>query len=163
MVWERFTRIPIIADNISGDRFFEISSNLKVLNDNEVPKEVKEQDRFWKVRSMLNKIRERCLKQKRQKILSIEQIIPFHGQVSMRQYLRGKPNLVGIKIFVKCSSYGLLLDFIFYEGKKTAVKSPEDTSLLDLEGKVVLKLSDALFNFQPRPYIWTGILHQNGS
>ncbi|GBL80673.1 hypothetical protein AVEN_225327-1 [Araneus ventricosus] len=37
MVWERFTRIPVIADNIARDRFFfQIRSNLKVINDNDV-------------------------------------------------------------------------------------------------------------------------------
>nr|XP_015910855.3 piggyBac transposable element-derived protein 3 [Parasteatoda tepidariorum] len=95
---------------------------------------------------MLNKVRQRCLKQKRPQIVSIdEQIIPFHGQVSMRQYVRGKPNPVGIKVFVMCTSYGLPLDFIFYEGKGTDVSSPEDTSFMDLGGKIVLKLSDSLF------------------
>ncbi|XP_035225276.1 uncharacterized protein LOC118197834 [Stegodyphus dumicola] len=157
MIWERSTRFSIIADNISRDRFFQIRNNLKVLNDNDVAKEIKEKDKFWKVRTMLNKIRERCLKQKRPKIVSIdEQIIPFHGQVSMRQVCQRKPNPVGIKVFVMCSSYGLPLDFIFYEGKGTDVTSPEDTSFLDLGGKVVLKLSDSLF-----PGSWTGISLQN--
>ncbi|GFR04500.1 DDE_Tnp_1_7 domain-containing protein [Trichonephila clavata] len=44
-----------------------------------------------------------------------------------------------------CSSDGLPLDFIFYEGKGTDVTSLEDTRFLDLGGKVFLKLSDSLF------------------
>ncbi|GBM29756.1 PiggyBac transposable element-derived protein 1 [Araneus ventricosus] len=62
----------------------------------------------------------------------------------MRQYVKGKPNPVGLKVFVMCTTYGLPLDFIFYEGKGTDVQSPEDTSDLDLGGKIALKLSDSL-------------------
>ncbi|GBN03032.1 hypothetical protein AVEN_181052-1 [Araneus ventricosus] len=145
MVWERFTRIPVIADNIARDRFFQIRSNLKVINDNDVSDDSKKSDKFWKVRPLLSKIRERCLQQERPRIVSIdEQIIPFHGQISMRQYVKGKPNPVGLKVFVMCTTYGLPLDFIFYEGKGTDVQSPEDTRDLDLGGKIALKLSDSL-------------------
>ncbi|GBM48056.1 hypothetical protein AVEN_34382-1 [Araneus ventricosus] len=145
MVWKRFTRIPVIADNIARDRFFQIRSNLKVINDNDVSDDSKKSDKFWKVRPLLSKIWERCLQQERPRIVSIdEQIIPFHGQISMRQYVKGKPNPVGLKVFVMCTTYGLPLDFIFYEGKGTDVQSPEDTSDLDLGGKIALKLSDSL-------------------
>ncbi|GBN92838.1 hypothetical protein AVEN_167886-1 [Araneus ventricosus] len=65
MVWERFTRIPVIADNIARDRFFQIRSNLKVINDNDVSDDSKKSDKFWKVRPLLSKIRERCLQQDR--------------------------------------------------------------------------------------------------
>ncbi|GBL80675.1 hypothetical protein AVEN_225328-1 [Araneus ventricosus] len=62
----------------------------------------------------------------------------------MRQYVKGKPNPVGLKVFVMCTTYGLPLDFIFYEGKGTDVESLADTSDLDLGGKIALKLSDSL-------------------
>ncbi|GBM80019.1 hypothetical protein AVEN_202533-1, partial [Araneus ventricosus] len=50
----------------------------------------------------------------------------------MRQYVKGKPNPVGLKVFVMCTTYGLPLDFMFYEGKGTDVQSPEGTTDLDL-------------------------------
>lgn len=41
MVWERSTRVPIIADNITRDRYFQIRNNLKILNDADVSNEDK--------------------------------------------------------------------------------------------------------------------------
>lgn len=60
-----------------------------------------------------------------------EQVIAFQGQVSMRQYIRGKPNSVGLNVFVMSTSYGLPFDF--YEWKGTDVTSPEDISFLDVK------------------------------
>lgn len=58
----------------------------------------------------------------------------------MYQYVKGKPNPVGLKVFIMCTTFGLRLDFIFYKGKRTNVESPEDTSNLDFGGKIALKL-----------------------
>ncbi|KAJ4445988.1 hypothetical protein ANN_12674 [Periplaneta americana] len=50
--WDRRTRFPLIADNISRDRFYTLRNSLKIVDDNAVS-DLKKEDRFWKVRPML--------------------------------------------------------------------------------------------------------------
>jgi hypothetical protein len=147
MCWEGKTRYPMIADNISRDRFYLIRNSLKLADDNDVSEEMKNSNAFWKVEPMLDLIRQACLENPRPKNVSIdEQMIPFHGHVRMRQYIRGKPNPVGLKVFVSATTCGLPLDFCLYEGKGAQISAekipmPEK---LDIGWRVVLKLSDTL-------------------
>nr|CAH7729435.1 unnamed protein product [Callosobruchus chinensis]CAH7729437.1 unnamed protein product [Callosobruchus chinensis] len=75
-----------------------------------------------------------------------EQMIPFNGHVLMRQFVRGKPNPVGLKNFVVTTSTGIPLDFYLYEGKGSSVESVLMTTpeKLDVGGRMVLKLTDTL-------------------
>nr|CAH7718927.1 unnamed protein product [Callosobruchus chinensis] len=75
-----------------------------------------------------------------------EQMIPFNGHVLMRQFVRGKPNPVGLKNFVMTTSTGIPLDFYLYEGKGSSVESVLMTTpeKLDVGGRMVLKLTDTL-------------------
>lgn len=147
MCWEQRTRYPLVADNISRDRFYSLRSSLKVVDDDAVSDNEKSTDRYWKVRPLLSMIRKACLQHPRPDIVCIdEQMVPFHGQVRMKQYVRGKPQPVGLKNFVMATSSGLPLDFYMYEGGQRPISSemmpmPEK---LDIGGKVVLKLSDTL-------------------
>ena len=147
MFWRSDTRVPIVSDNISRNRFFALRTRLKLVDDDSVSKEAREIDRFWKVRPMLDQIQKGCLQNERTPNVSIdEQMIPFHGKVLMRQFVRGKPNPVGLKNFVMTSPTGIPLDFHMYEGKgrsteSSLVHTPEK---LDVGGRVVLKLTDSL-------------------
>lgn len=146
MCWDRRTRFPLIADNISRDRFYTLRNSLKIVDDNAVS-DLKKEDRFWKVRPMLARVRNACLENPRPKEISIdEQMIPFHGQVRMKQFVRGKPQPVGLKNFVMTTTSGLPLDFLMYEGKGKEIvsgKAPVPEKL-DVGGRVVLKLCDSL-------------------
>lgn len=58
---------------------------------------------------------------------SIEKMVPFKGKFSkIKQYMKGKPNKWGFKIWDRCGSNGLLHDFDVYSGKDTqsGEKSP---------------------------------------
>lgn len=113
--WGQETRMPLISDNISRNRFFKLRSRLKVVDDNAVSEEIRKIDKFWKVRPIINKIQRACYETERPKEISIdEQMVPFYGQVQMRQYIRGKPNPVGIKIFVMATKNGIPLDISPY-------------------------------------------------
>ncbi|KAG5899215.1 hypothetical protein JTB14_034473 [Gonioctena quinquepunctata] len=64
----------------------------------------------------------------------------------MRQFVRGKPNPVGLKNFDMITPKGVPLDFYLYEGKGSSVdsclvKMPEK---LDVGGRMVLKLTETL-------------------
>lgn len=147
MNWARRTRIPIVADNISRNKYFLIRANLKVVDDNSVTQNARRLDKFWKVRPLLAQVLDGCRKNVRPPIVSIdEQMIPFHGSVAMKQFVRGKPHPVGLKNFVMCTPGGLPLDFFIYEGKDTEGISclfPLPTNL-DIGGKVITKLADTL-------------------
>lgn len=102
-----------------------------------VSAEEKSHDRFEKVRLLLDSV---------QILRDIdEQMIPFAGQVIMKKFVHGKPNPVGLKNFVMTTPTGIPWDIYLYEGKGTSVKSSLAASeMLDVGGKMVLKLTDTL-------------------
>lgn len=79
-------------------RFFGIRSHFHVINNMDTP--TNNHNKFIKVRPLYNRIKKACLKLPTEKYLSVdEQIVPFKGHLSVKQYIRGKPNPWGIKFF----------------------------------------------------------------
>ncbi|KAG5873629.1 hypothetical protein JTB14_003059 [Gonioctena quinquepunctata] len=147
MYWARNTRVPIISDNISRNRYFQLQSRLKLVEDQKISKEERNLDKFWKIRPMLDRVPKGCRNNERTRYVSIdEQMIPFRGQVEMRQFVRGKPNPVGSKNFVMTTPKGVSLDFHLYEGKGSSVDSclVKMPKKLDVGGRMVLKLTETL-------------------
>ena len=145
MYWMRKTKFEAISDAISRDRFFKIRSCLKVVSDADVPDEVKAGDRLWKLRPLLDCIREGCVRLPRPKEVSIdEQMIPFSGKSSLKQFMPGKPNPEGLKNFVAATSDGLILDFEIYQGKRLCTRSDPDGKEWYLGESVVMRLIETL-------------------
>ena len=145
MFWASVTRVPRIADTMSRNRYFKLRSNIKVVNDVDVSEEDRKADRLWKVRPLLNAVREGCLQQKRETKVSIdEQMIPFSGTSQLKQYVPNKPNPVGLKNFVLANPNGLVLDFRIYAGKETFSDISTDNDKLGLGGKVVVCLTQSM-------------------
>ncbi|KAL1447210.1 hypothetical protein MTO96_044349 [Rhipicephalus appendiculatus] len=91
--------------------------------------------------------RDQCLKLEVLEHTSIdEQMVPFSGRVPAKQVIKSKPNPVGVKIFVRCSSDGLAHDFEVYQGKGTGID--REYSYLGLGGCVVMRLADTLPHLQ---------------
>ena len=121
LYWARETRVAAVADVFTRSRFHQLRSRMKIVVDEEVPQDARQVDRLWKVRPLLEAIRQGCLKIERPVEVSIdEQMIPFTGKTVLKQFVPGKPNPEGLKNFVLASSDGMVLDFEVYQGKKLA-------------------------------------------
>lgn len=46
-------------------------------------------------------------------------MVPFKGQLNIKQYVKNKPKKWGIKIFVLAGQSGLVYDFLIYQGSTT--------------------------------------------
>lgn len=134
MYWARKPRVAQIADHITRDMFFQIRSNLTTRNYLYVTEDEKNTNKFWKIAPVIDSVRRGCLENPRCQDVSMdEQMIPFHGQTRMRQYVRGKPNPVGLKNFVATAPDGLPLDFFLYQGKGDTVLEVDPNCIWTLE------------------------------
>lgn len=139
MYWEQKSRISIIADNMSRNRFFELRSNFHIMDNNTVPTNNK--DRFVKVRPIYNVLKRRCNELAIEKNVCVdEQMVPFKGKLSVKQYMRGKPNPWGIKLYLLCGESGLVYDFLLYQGSTTELNENIQKKF-GLGGAVILKLT----------------------
>jgi hypothetical protein len=88
---------------------------LHIVNNLERPSDCK--DKFYKARPLLDCIRSRCQQLSVEQNVAIdEQMIPFKGKHSLKQYLPSKPYPWAFKNFVLCGKSGLPYDFIMYQG-----------------------------------------------
>lgn len=144
MYWETKWRVPIIADNMSRNRFTVLRASIKVVSDEGITEEIRKKDKLWKVRPLIERIQQGCRLQGKEKRLSIgEMVIPFRGSCGIKQYCPGKLNPVGLKAFVLANPNGLILDFHIYQGNTTFPELLE-ASEFSLGEKAVLSLSNSL-------------------
>ncbi|XP_065292667.1 piggyBac transposable element-derived protein 3-like [Dermacentor albipictus] len=110
-------KVPLISETMTEKRFFKLRNNLHIVPEDS---DFHSEDRLWKVRPFLELIRKRCLELAVEEECSIdEQMIPFKGQLSIKQYVKGKPSPWGIKVFALCGRSGSLYDFAVYQGENT--------------------------------------------
>lgn len=110
-------KVPLISETMTEKRFFKLRNNLHIVAKDS---DFQSEDRLWKVRPLLELIPKRCLELAVEQECSIdEQMIPFKGQPSIMQYVKGKISPWGIKVFALCGRSGLLYDFAVYQGENT--------------------------------------------
>ena len=109
MHWEAGMDIGIFRNTMSRDRFFQLWSHLHLVNNLEKPAE--NNDVFFKVRSLYDAIHRRCLELPLEEKLCVDdQLVPFRGSLSVRQYVKGKPHPWGVKVYFLCGKSGMAFD-----------------------------------------------------
>ena len=128
---------------MSRNRFQAQLTNIHFVNNEEVT-DADKSDKLWKLRPILDMLRNQCLKIIPDEHQSVDEIIvTYKGRYSqIRQYIKGKPNLWGFKIWGRCSISGLLHDFDVYQGK-SGQRSKYD---LGVGGDIVLQLCETGYN-----------------
>lgn len=139
MYYRRGLRVPTVTV-IPRDRMFKLRNYLHFVDNLRVSNEEKEINKLWKVQPILDAVRRKCLSLPLTRHLSVdEQMIPFTGNTSLLQFVKGKPNPVGLKNFVLATPGGLVLDFFIYQGAKTWPDG-KPCENLGVGGSVVAKL-----------------------
>lgn len=139
MYWEHDFEINAVCNNMTRDRFFAIRTNFHVIDNEKIPKN--NNDKFVKVRPLYDIMKKKCnLLNIERNICIDEQIIPFKGQLSVKQFSRGKPYPWGIKVFLLCGESGIVYDLLLYQGSTTEL-NPESLKSLGLGASVVLHLT----------------------
>ena len=135
--WQPHLKIPLVSDNMTVNRFFQLRQNLHFVNIEQKPDN---NDRFWKIRPLYETIRTRCLSLPLETDLCIdEQMIPFKGSLNVKQYIKNKPTKWGVKLFALCGRSGTLYVFILYQGSTTELIHGH-SEIFGLGGAVVTKL-----------------------
>ena len=70
-----------------------------------------------------------------------EQLVPFKGQLYMKQYIPSKPHKWGFKVFALCDTARIQYDFEVYTGKVFPVSGEPD---LGPSSNIVLQLAKTI-------------------
>lgn len=144
MYWNATLKVNVFLENMARDRFFELRTNLHLVDNLQRPPDNK--DKFYKVRPIYTAIRKQCNQiQIEESVCVDEGMIPFTGKFSAKQYVKGKPNPWGIKMFMLCGKSGIVHDFILYQGATTELNAT-CYKKFGLGPAVVLELSKQLSN-----------------
>ena len=131
--WMQNTRVQSISSVMSRDRFLQIKNNLHVVdNSNQPNSKDPDFDRAFKVRPLLNIVKENFRRiPKEEKLSADEQIIPFKGRSIMKQYMPQKPNRWGYKMFLLAgANSGICYDYIFFTSKSDKTEYGFCTSII---------------------------------
>lgn len=121
-------------------RFEQIRRNLHFVDN-----AYSDEDRYYKIRPFIEKIRRNCLATEEETKFSIDEMtIPYKGTKAgnRRQYNPMKPNKWGFKNVVRAGASGIVYDFILYGSDDTFryINFSEEEKQMTLGAKLVLAL-----------------------
>jgi len=137
--WEPKFAVPLILENMISNRFSKLRNNLHFIID----KDPNTNDRFWKVRPLYEAIRKYCASLQLESTFSVdEQMVPFKGQLNVKQFIKNKLTKWGVKLFCLCGMSGMIYDFIIYQGSTTEIRS--EHSQFGQSASLVMQLSEKI-------------------
>ncbi|KAL3214886.1 hypothetical protein MRX96_006977 [Rhipicephalus microplus] len=140
MYWSQRFPVSQVADTMTRDRWEEIKQSLHFSDNQEAPDQNDpERDRLYKVRPLLDHLVAKCHEiPKSQKLCVDEQLVPFKGRSSLKQYLPNKPKKWGYKLFLLCDERGIMSNFEVYTGKILPQQGFPD---IGAGGNIVLRMA----------------------
>lgn len=102
----------------------------------------KDFDELFKVRPLLDHLKQKFNDIPMSQMLCVgEQLIPIKRMPLLKQYIPGKPQKHGYKVFLLCDSNGIAHDFELYTGHNSP---PDDCSDLGASSNAVMKLASTI-------------------
>jgi len=136
MYWRPEFLVAEIANAFTVKKFEDIKRFLHFADNT-----VQSQDKLKKFRPVSDYLCERFKTIPKEEHLSIdEQIIPFKGRSSLKQYNAAKPHKWGYKAFVLCGASGFAYDLEYYVGRDNNLLMPNEVDC-GASGNVVVRLS----------------------
>ncbi|XP_070691520.1 piggyBac transposable element-derived protein 3-like [Pempheris klunzingeri] len=140
MYWSSECRVVQVADVMSRDRWGEIKKFIH-FNDNS-SMAANSDDKLFKIRPIVDSLLQKFQVLPQDQMLCVdEQMVPFKGRSSLKQYIPKKPHKWGYKIFVLCDTKGLVHSFDIFTGKIDPVPGEPD---IGASGNIVLKLAQVI-------------------
>ena len=127
MYWslDPLLRVPAIADVMGKSRYQKINQYFHIRDNTEAfPKTDPQYDPLFKVRPLLDLVKEKSHAHYNpgREISVDEAMIKFNGRLSFKQYVKGKPNPWGIKVWCAADPRtGYMLEYDVYLGR---IKEP---------------------------------------
>lgn len=142
--WSTKFRYPLIANLMSLKRYEKIRRYIHFADNN-----YDDGDRYYKIRPIVEKIRNNCLAQETERRFSIdEMMIAYKGTKAgkRRQYMKDKPNKWGFKNYVRAGISGMIYDFVLYGGEDTFRfhRFSEEEETLGFGAQIVLALCQSI-------------------
>ena len=134
--WEWNMRYDKIAGVMPTKRFGQIKRFLHLNKNIKMPKDCP--DKLFKVRSLINTIKERLQMIAPTKILCInEQMVPFKGRSKLKWYNPQKPKKCGYQLYVLTSPEGLIFNFQVHHG---TIDICPGQPYLQISGNILMQL-----------------------
>ena len=117
--WRKELEQTFVTELMTRDKWHEIKKFIH-FNDNKKSSKIGSPtyDPISKIRPIFEMIRKKFRLLPLHTIFSVdEQMIPFKGRSNIKQYVPSKPYKWGYKLFVLCSTDGVMYDMIPYTGK----------------------------------------------
>ena len=138
LYWANNTKINLIANNMSIKKFEEIKKFIHFVDNNKI---TNNNDKLKKIRPLMDQLKNKFNKINKEEKMSVdEQIIPFKGRSSLKQYNPQKPHKWGYKMFILAGVSGFCYDFEFYAGGQNNMKLDGEIDC-GASGNIVTRMS----------------------